>query len=116
MQLYCNNAFGYGRGNVNKLDDKFFEIDRAGPKWDRVLNICWNDLVNNDNVLSKIEMERVFGFDLSFTQYNGIVNAYRSATNRFHSDDHSTTSIRSFIVRFKKGSRFFRKVISRVTA
>jgi hypothetical protein len=23
-QLYCNNAFGYGRGNVNKLDDNFF--------------------------------------------------------------------------------------------
>ncbi len=113
-QLYCNNAFGYGRGNVNKLDDNFFEIDRAGPKRDRILNACWNDLVNNDTVLSKIELERVFSFELSNVQYNGIKNAYRSATNRFYSNDHSTTSIRSFIVRFKKGSRFFHKVISRV--
>jgi hypothetical protein len=61
-------------------------------------------------------MERVFGFELSFYQYNGIVNAYRSAINRFHSDGHSTTSMRSYIVRFKKGSRYFRKVISSATA
>jgi hypothetical protein len=115
-QLYCNNAFGYGRGNINKLDSNFFETNIAGPKRDRVLNICWNDLTINGNISSKIEMDRVFGFELSNFQYNGIVNAYRSALNRFHNAEHTNTSIRSFIVRFKKGSRYFRKVISSETA
>ncbi len=114
-QIYCNNAFGYGRGNLNKLDDNFFQVDRGGLKRDTIINICWNDITDNDNVKSKVEVDRIFGFELSDFQYSGIKNAYRSAVNRYYNIENTSISIRNYITRFKKGSRFFHKIISQVS-
>ncbi len=41
MQLYCNNAFGHGRGMANKLDEEFFSVTELGQNRDRLLNIMW---------------------------------------------------------------------------
>jgi hypothetical protein len=37
-QIYLNLQcfFGYGRGNKNKLDDKFFDITGLKPTWDLI--------------------------------------------------------------------------------
>jgi hypothetical protein len=112
-QIYCNNAFGYGRGNVNKLDDNFFQVNRVGQKRDTIINICWNDITYNDNVKNKVEVDRIFGFELSDIQYSGISNAYRSAVNRYYNVENAETNLRTYVNRFKKGSRFFRTIINK---
>jgi hypothetical protein len=50
VPIYCNNAFGFGRGNINKLDENFFEVGNDLGKRKILMDITWEKLLNNGNI------------------------------------------------------------------
>ncbi len=114
MPIYCNDAFGYGRGLVNKLDDKFFNIVPDTPRGtrSRLLTITWLDVTANGHLLPRETVSEVFGLNLSQIQYENIRNAYRSAYNRFKNNNATTNNLDHFFSGFKKGSQPFRRILA----
>jgi hypothetical protein len=114
VPIYCNDAFGYGRGLANKLNDNFFDINPGTPRdvRARVLTVTWSDVTANSNLLPRDTVSEVFGLNLSQIQYDNIKNAYRSAQNRFKNNTAPTNNLDHFFLGFKKGSQPFRRILS----
>jgi hypothetical protein len=115
MQPYCNNAFGYGRGMANKLDEEFFSITELGQNRDRILKITWLDLTVQGELKGKAEVEYAIGCRLTNEKYGFLVNTYNIALKKYWKDGDKVTPINDFINRFKKGSKNFRKIITSVS-
>jgi hypothetical protein len=111
MQLYCNNAFGYGRGMVNKLDENFFSITELGQDRDRLLKITWLDLTVQGILKGKDDVEYAIGCRLTNEKYNLLSSTYNIARKKYGIMDGMVTPINEFMNRFKKGSKNFRKII-----
>jgi hypothetical protein len=114
VPIYCNNAFGYGRGLVNKLDDNFFNITHATNPRERakILSITWSEITVNNRILPLHIVSETFGINLSNAQYENIKNAYKSACNRFRNNDNNSTNLNRFFSGFKKGSQPFRRILA----
>jgi hypothetical protein len=114
VPIYCNDAFGYGRGLVNKLDDKFFNIipETQSRIRSKLLTVTWSEITVNNHLLSINLVSEAFGINLSNAQYENIRNAYRSAYNRFKNNDTSSTNLNRFFSGFKKGSQPFRRILA----
>jgi hypothetical protein len=84
VPIYCNDSFGYDRGNGTKLDKLFFEVTGPGEHRDRLLSISWSDLIEEGSLLSKPAVENILHMVLSPEKYNALKGAYRSAVRRFH--------------------------------
>ncbi len=78
VPIYCNEAFGFGRGNVNRLDEFFFEIGNDMEKRKRLMALTWKNLTIQ-GALKTINMINV-EFDIALTaeQHVGLKNAYKS--------------------------------------
>jgi hypothetical protein len=114
VPIYCNDAFGYGRGLINKLNDKFFNIVPDTPRdiRSRVLTVTWSSVTANGNLLPRDTVSEAFGLNLSQKQYENIRNAYRSAQNRFKNNNATTNNLDHFFSGFKKGSQPFRRILA----
>jgi hypothetical protein len=110
VPFYCNRAFSYGRGMLQKLDDAIFGIN--GETEDevrgRLLTITWNDITNGENLVSMENLRRQIGLELTQQQYNNIKSAFKCAKNRFENHTTVATNINQFISGFKRGSQSFR--------
>jgi hypothetical protein len=111
VPIYCNNAFGYGRGIGNRLDENFFETDNNTQRRDLVMKITWSDLSAGGNFLSKHDVETHVGLTLTNNKYGSLKNAYQCAVNKYHSNGKSVTDISTFLSSFKKGSKRFRLIL-----
>jgi hypothetical protein len=112
VPIYCNNAFGYGRGNNNKLDEAFFVVGNNLEKRNRIMGLTWEKLIRNDTLISVESIDRELGIMLTQEQYNGLSNAYRSAINRYRKIDAEAMTLDVFLGRFTKGSKPFRNIMS----
>ncbi len=114
VPIYCNDAFGYGRGLLNKLDDEFFNIVPDTPRGirSRLLTVTWQDITANGHLLPRGTVSESFGLNLSQIQYENVRNAYRSAYNRFKNNDAITNNLEHFFSGFKKGSQPFRRILA----
>jgi hypothetical protein len=113
MPIYCNASFGYGRGLMHKLDDQFFEINGDMAKRNSIIGLTWSNLTSNGRVLPRIEIQARLGLYFTDEKYLVLKTAYRIATRKYHKDVEKSHTMRQFICGFKKGSRNFRKVITR---
>jgi hypothetical protein len=113
VPIYCNRAFGHGRGMLQKLDDVFFGIN--GETDDevrgRLLAITWNDITNGENLFSIENLRRQTGLVLTQQQYNNIKSAFKCAKNKYENNTTVATSINQFISGFKRGSQSFRRIM-----
>jgi hypothetical protein len=114
MQLYCNNAFGYGRGIVNKLDEEFFSISELGQNRDRILKVTWLDLTVQGELKEKVEVEAAIGCRITNEKYGFLMSTYNIAKKKYWKEGGNVTPLHDFMNRFKKGSKNFRKVITNV--
>jgi hypothetical protein len=113
VPIYCNRAFGYGRGMLQKLDDIFFGIDEGTEDEvrGRLLPITWNDITNGENVVTIENLRQRTGLELSQQQYNKIKIAFKCAKNRFENNTTVAANINQFISGFKRGSQSFRRIM-----
>jgi hypothetical protein len=114
MQVYGNNAFGYGRGMKNKLDGEFFGITLNQSLVDRkkLLSTTWESITRDDRVSSIETVSDLMGINLTRDQYQKIAITFRIITNKYGKVGETSSSIGAFLGKFKKGSRPFRKIIS----
>jgi hypothetical protein len=112
--IYCNEAFGIGRGMAEKLGDLFFGIDEVTPLQTahRIQSVTWTDLTNGNNLMSKIRVEATLGKEITPEFYQKLKTAYRIATKKYRKEGETTVSIDTFFNSFKKGSKKFRRVLS----
>jgi hypothetical protein len=99
---------------VNKLDEEFFSITELGQNRDRLLNITWLDLTVHGELKGKAGVEYALGCSLTNEKYGFLANTYNIARKRYGVVDDIATPIKDFINRFKKGSKNFRKILTRV--
>jgi hypothetical protein len=114
VPIYCNRAFGYGRGMLQKLDDEFFGIGE-GTEYEargRLLPITWNDITNGENVVTLEILRQQTGLELSQQQYDKIKIAFKCAKNKFENNNMVAASINQFISGFKRGSQPFRRIMA----
>jgi hypothetical protein len=111
VPIYCNDSFGYDRGNGTKLDEIFFGVTGPGEHRDRLLSISWSDLTEEGLLRSKPDVEGILHLILSPEKYNALKGAYRSAVRRYHVADGKSRTLLEHINSFRKGSKHFRKVI-----
>jgi hypothetical protein len=114
VPIYCNKAFGFGRGMLQKLDDAFFGIseETESEVRGRLLTITWDDITYGENLVSIENLRGRIGLELTQQQYSNIKSAFKCAKNRF--DNHTTvvTNINQFISGFKRGSQSFRRIMT----
>ncbi len=113
MPIYCNPVFGYGRGLMNKLDEQFFEINGDMTKRNLVVGITWNNLSNNGRLLNRVEIQARYGISFTAEKFDILKTAFRICKRKYHKDAEKSLTMRQFICGFKKGSRNFRKIISK---
>jgi hypothetical protein len=111
VPIYCKNAFGFGRGNINKLDEEFFAVGNDMEKRKTLIGLTWEKLSNNGTINTADEITRDLGIMFTQEQYNGLSNAYRSAENRYRKIDAEMVTLDAFLGRFMKGSKPFRNVL-----
>ncbi len=111
VPIYCNTAFGYGRGLRNTLDDSFFDTFEHGDLRTTVLGLTWSDITVNGRILTRETLAIRFGLALTMEKYGLLCNVFRIATRKYYRPDSNSTSIRAFMMSFKKGTKNFRKVI-----
>ncbi len=109
--IYCNGAFGYGRGLENKLDDTFFNSQGNNFLRNSLLTLTWSDLVNNGVFSSREEILIRFNINLSREKYNILKQAYQISVRKYFKDGKEETSIPDFFKSFKKGSKKFRIIM-----
>jgi hypothetical protein len=115
VPFYCNASFGYGRGYKKLLDDDFFNcIDD-----DRLRGIyrtsTWKILTNDRDGLTlkpRVEINQSLGTTLTPNQYNIMVKTLRNSTKRYYKEGEKSISLNDFMNTFKKGFKYFRKIIS----
>jgi hypothetical protein len=114
VPIYCNRAFGYGRGMLQKLDDIFFGIGEGAEDEvrGRLLPITWNDITNGENVVTLEILRQRTGLELSQQQYDKIKIAFKCAKNKFENNNTVAANINQFISGFKRGSQSFRRIMA----
>jgi hypothetical protein len=114
MPIYGNNAFGYGRGMKEKLDENFFGIDHNMPLDARkkIIDATWESITQGDAIADINRVNNVFGLILTNDQYQKIKNTFQGINRKYSRPDESPIELRTFLNRFKKGSRPFRKIIN----
>jgi hypothetical protein len=115
VPIYCNEAFGFGRGNTNRLDEFFFGIGNDMEKRKRLMVLTWEKLTVQGalKTINMINLE--FGIALTAEQHVGLKNAYKSAVGRYRKVDADSHTIDAFIGKFRKGSKPFRNIISKAS-
>jgi hypothetical protein len=110
--IYCNEAFGIGRGLAEKLDDVFFGINGETPLQivHRIQSVSWSDITIGNNLTTKIRVEACLGKEIAPETYQNLRTAYRIASKKYRKEGEKTTSIDTFFSSFKKGSKKFRRV------
>ncbi len=113
VPIYCNNAFGFGRGNMNRLDEEFFGIGNDMEKRKKIMVLTWEKLTSQ-GALKTIDMINL-ELDIAFTneQHAGLKNAYKSAVGRYRKVDADSQTIGGFLGRFRKGSKPFRNIVAK---
>jgi hypothetical protein len=76
------------------------------------LGLTWENLVSNGSMNTAAEITRDLGITLTQEQYNGLINAYRSAENRYRKIDAEVLTLDTFLGRFRKGLKPFRNVLA----
>ncbi len=74
--LFCNDAFGFGRGLINKLDDAFFECHGNSALRNSLLGITWKDLSTNGAFFSRAEILIRHNIPLTLAKYNILKQVY----------------------------------------
>ncbi len=77
-----------------------------------LIDITWEKLLSNGTIKNIETITRELGITFTQEQYNGLRNAYRSAENRYRKIDAEMITLETFLSRFRKGSRPFRKVLA----
>jgi hypothetical protein len=109
--IYCNGAFGYGRGLQNKLDDTFFNSQGNNVIRNILLTLTWSDLVNNGVFSSREEILIRFNINLSREKYNILKQAYQISVRKYLKEGNEDTTIVNFLKSFKRGSKKFRIIM-----
>jgi hypothetical protein len=115
VPFYCNASFGYGRGNKKILDDSFFNCVNDDRLRGIYRTLTWKSLTNDgDGVTLKprIEINHSLGITLALEQYNIMVNTLANSNKRYYKEGEKSISLNDFMNTFKKGSKYFRKIIS----
>jgi hypothetical protein len=98
--IFCNNAFGYGRGLVNKLDDVFFECQGNGALRNALLGITWKDLSANGVFLSREEILIHHGISLTRAKYNIMKQVYQISVRKYYKMGRDENSMSDFFKSF----------------
>jgi hypothetical protein len=80
VPIYCNTAFGYGRGLQNTLDDSFFETFEHSDLRTTLLGLTWADITVNGWVFTRETLVIHFGLVLTMEKYGIFCNVFRIAT------------------------------------
>jgi hypothetical protein len=83
IPIYCNGAFGYGRGLQNKLDDTFFNSQGNNVIRNILLTLTWSDLVTNGVFSSREEILIRFNINLSREKYNILKQTYQISVRKY---------------------------------
>jgi hypothetical protein len=82
--FYCNDAFGYGRGMLNKLDDNFFDCYGNNTLRNALLTLTWKDLVINGVFCTREEILIRHNIALPRDKYNTLKQVYEIAFRKFY--------------------------------
>jgi hypothetical protein len=110
--FFCNDAFGYGKGFANKLDDIFFDCQGNNALRTSLLTLTWKDLVSNGVFFSREEILIRLNIALPQDKYNILKQVYQIALRKYFKVGKDETSISEFFRSFKKGSKKFRIIMS----
>ncbi len=110
--FFCNDAFGYGRGFANKLDDIFFDCHGNNALRTSLLTLTWKDLVSNGVFFSREEILIRLNIALPLEKYNILKQVYQIALRKYFKVGKVETSLSEFFRSFKKGSKKFRIIMS----
>jgi hypothetical protein len=103
--IFCNGAFGNGRGLVNKLGDIFFECQGNSVLRNSLLSITWKDLSTNGVFFSREEILIRHNITLTLAKYNILKHVYQISVRKYLKIGKDETSISDFLKSFKKGSK-----------
>jgi hypothetical protein len=109
--IFCNGAFGHGRGLVNKLDDIFFNSQGNNILRNSLLTLTWKDLVINGVFISREELLIRFNINLSWEKYNTLKQVYQISVRKYFKIGKDEISISDFFKSFKKVSKKFRIIM-----
>jgi hypothetical protein len=101
--LFCNDAFGYGRGLINKLDDVFFECQGNTALRNALLGITWKDISTNGAFFSREEILIRHNIPLTQAKYNILKQVYNISVRKYYKIGKDETSLFDFFKSFKKG-------------
>jgi hypothetical protein len=109
--FYCNDAFGYGRGFINKLDEVFFGCYGNNTLRNSLLSLTWKDLVINGVFITREEILTRFNIALLQDKYNILKQVYGIALRKYYKAGTGESNLPDFFKSFKKGSRKFRRIM-----
>jgi hypothetical protein len=109
--FYCNDAFGYGRGLINKLDEVFFDCYGNNTLRNSLLSLTWKDLVTNGVFLTREEIFTRFNITLLQDKYNTLKQVYDIALRKYYKVGADESNLSDFFKSFKKGSKKFRRIM-----
>jgi hypothetical protein len=109
--FYCNDAFGYGRGFINKLDEEFFGCYGNNTLRNSLLSLTWKDLAINGVFITREEILTRFNIALLQEKYNILKQVYGIALRKYYKAGTGESNLPDFFKSFKKGSRKFRRIM-----
>jgi hypothetical protein len=98
VPIYCNTAFGHGRGLQNILDDSFFDTLDNNDLRNTLLGLTWGDITANGQVFTREILAIRFGLVLTMEKYGTLCNVFRIATRKYSRPDCNSTTIRAFVL------------------
>jgi hypothetical protein len=115
VPFYCNASIGYGRGYNKILDDTFFNCVDDDRLRGIYRTLTWKSLTNNEDgvtLMPRTVINQSLGITLTRDQYNVMVNTLAISIKRYFKEGEKSLTLNDFMNTFKKGSKYFRKIIS----
>jgi hypothetical protein len=112
VPLYCNPAFGIGRGLREKLDDTFFDIRGNPALRNTLLTLTWGDISANERLFTREVLAVRFNVVLTVQKYGLLYNAFNIAKRKYGKVDKPSMNVKELFSGIKKGSRKYRMIIN----
>jgi hypothetical protein len=96
VPILNNNAFGYGRGGVEKFDETFFANNVRINNY-TMSHLCWKNLSDNSGVfLTKERVEQLLQCNIDVNTFNKLKAGYTAARKKYVKPDLKSMNIKEF--------------------
>ena len=109
--IFENDFFGYGRNLQSKFDGEFFGQEIMANQGEKIKQLKWNDIVNDNLLLGMAELNNM-GIAIKHEQHACLVQGWENAKRKFGRNALVQKNISEFLQSFKKGSKKFREILT----